>query len=214
MNTTRLMLLPSPASPNLTGDQLDGADAFSGDDTDEEESRQPMRLGATHRKSKRRKEGMQRIRRSCCQCQRLMVRDSTACPDCRHPRCTKCPLTVPRMENWTNDNPEDPTPRGPEVVPLEWKTARFRVRWTCHQCLQVFSEGESECPNCSHVRCLDCSREPHRRERSEPNQEANSLPQQEHLDVGTSSSQDPDLAGILGPIPSPHDSKEGDRPAE
>jgi hypothetical protein len=133
-----------------------------------------------------RKEPLQRIHRQCCKCQGSFVRDSKQCPQCSHLRCTKCPRIPPKLDKWPAGYPGDVIPAEPERPHRQWKKPRVRVRWTCHECRQLFMEGEYRCANCSHARCSDCEREPPKRERSQINDAVVQSVQEKLAAVGAS----------------------------
>lgn len=45
--------------------------------------------------------------------------------------------------------------------PLVRKKPMQRVRRTCHECETLFAPGVKSCVTCSHVRCVDCPRDPY-----------------------------------------------------
>jgi hypothetical protein len=144
-----------------------------------------------------RKEPLQRIHRTCCKCRHSFVRESKVCPQCPHVRCIRCPRLPPKLEKWPNGCPGDVISAELEARPREWKKARLRVRWTCHECRKLFMEGESRCVDCSHTRCTKCERKPPKRARALLRQDTvNSV--QEKPEVAGSPMKQPDAAG--GPV--------------
>jgi hypothetical protein len=140
------------------------------------------------------KEPLERVHRTCCRCQYSFVRDSRACPQCRHVRCIRCPRVPAKLNKWPDGYPGDVIPAEPERNPRQWKKPRIRVRWTCHQCRKLFMEGEYQCANCSHTRCTTCDREPPKRVRRQFSEQATTAVQEWLSAVGSSPKQ-PDVAG-------------------
>lgn len=139
-----------------------------------------------------RKEPLQRIHRTCCQCQSSFVRESKECPQCNHLRCTKCPREPAKRDKWPDGYPGDVIPPEPERTERQWRKQRVRVRWTCHECQKVFVAGQDQCANCSHTRCSDCERDPPPRERGEFSDEAVQSVREKLANVGlTTESSDP-----------------------
>jgi hypothetical protein len=124
-----------------------------------------------------------RIHRSCHRCNTTFGGNKT-CPSCQHTRCAKCPRyplkkpagkekatpaavvgTVGAIEIDTYYGLREkleltkPNPK-PGGQPLVKKKPMQRVRRTCHDCSTIFSPGAKICTNCSHIRCVDCPRDP------------------------------------------------------
>lgn len=132
------------------------------------------------------KKPRQRLRRNCCQCQKLFVSGNKTCPGCSHSRCTDCPrdpyvttvdilflafiyiydhvLTICRAK-------KDKYPYG---YPGDEFGARSTPRYRCHQCKTRYpadsAEG-TECTKCAHPRCADCPRLKPQRVEPEPDPE-------------------------------------------
>lgn len=129
-----------------------------------------------------------RIHRTCHKCGDYFGQ-TKECPNCKHVRCKECGRRPPkrseseraesrkrraalekeRAENppiiadWDQDG-KDEVLRRPSNKPggqdLVLKRIRQRVRRTCCQCSRMFNSGEKNCPECKHIRCTDCPREP------------------------------------------------------
>jgi len=117
-----------------------------------------------------RRDPIQRVRRNCHVCQTLFKGKATICEGCRHQRCKRCPREPPNLEKYPDGYPGD----APEMYPLAervLKQIRHRVRWTCHECQEVFMDGENVCRGCKHERCKLCTREPPKKVKKEPDPE-------------------------------------------
>ena len=197
--------LPSAARTNLIVSSAVGTGALSSDDAEDEAETPRSARKIVPKKPKRRKEvpltvpsrtgglelirkePLQRIHRYCCKCHSSFVRDSKACSQCSHLRCTKCPRVPPKLDKWPAGYPGDIIPAEQERPPRKWKKPRVRVRWTCHECRKLFMEREYQCANCSHARCEDCQREPPKRGRTHFSGEAVRSVQDRLATVGTTS---------------------------
>ncbi|KAJ5356348.1 hypothetical protein N7517_010957 [Penicillium concentricum] len=129
-----------------------------------------------------------RVRRTCHRCETTFGADKV-CVNCQHTRCTKCPRYPPTRKDGepTTRKPKVPDvyvyqPRlFPRTSHLKLSTTkeislkmpsptggadfvrrpvRQRVHRSCHLCASTFIPGSKECPNCSHVRCKICPRDP------------------------------------------------------
>ncbi|KAL1835797.1 hypothetical protein VTK73DRAFT_5408 [Phialemonium thermophilum] len=90
------------------------------------------------------KKPRQRVRRTCCQCQRLFVAHNKTCPGCQHVRCTDCPREPAKKDKYPFGYPGD-----------EWG-ARSIPHFECPQCQTIFQAkgGEgTDCPQCRHENC-------------------------------------------------------------
>jgi hypothetical protein len=84
----------------------------------------------------------QRIRRNCCQCQRMFTGTKT-CEGCQHTRCTDCPRDPPKKDKYPYGYPGD----APGV-----KTGHYQ----CASCKHIFSIPPTDAPacvKCSHAQC-------------------------------------------------------------
>ncbi|EFW14189.1 hypothetical protein D8B26_002443 [Coccidioides posadasii str. Silveira] len=117
-----------------------------------------------------RKPIMQRVRRTCHMCSTLFIGSATECQNCHHIRCKKCPRDPAKKHKYPDGYPGDAEPpyEPPERV---WRKPRRRVRWTCHSCSALFPSGEKICPQCEHGRCQDCTRDPPKKIKPEPDPE-------------------------------------------
>ncbi|CAK7211717.1 hypothetical protein SBRCBS47491_001210 [Sporothrix bragantina] len=100
------------------------------------------------------KKPRQRLRRNCCQCNKLFLSGNKTCPGCSHLRCTDCPRDPAKKDKY------------PYGYPGDEFGARSIPRYKCHQCKTKYpaetAEG-TECTKCAHPRCADCPRvKPHR----------------------------------------------------
>ncbi|GAB1319087.1 Zinc finger protein [Madurella fahalii] len=85
----------------------------------------------------------QRIRRTCCQCQRLFPGKTKTCEGCEHARCTDCPRDPAKKDKY------------PYGYPGDAPSTRIG-HYTCSECKHVFSSppsDEAACPSCSHPKC-------------------------------------------------------------
>ncbi|KAL1902002.1 hypothetical protein Sste5346_001708 [Sporothrix stenoceras] len=108
------------------------------------------------------KKPRQRLRRNCCQCNKLFVSGNKTCPGCSHLRCTDCPRDPAKKDKYPYGYPGD-----------EFGT-RSTPRYRCQQCKTRYpadsAEG-TECTKCAHPRCADCPRLKPQRVEPEPDPE-------------------------------------------
>ncbi|KAK4204888.1 hypothetical protein QBC40DRAFT_74451 [Triangularia verruculosa] len=100
----------------------------------------------------------QRIRRTCCQCEKLISSKTKSCDSCQHTRCTDCPRDPAKKDKYPFGYPGD----APGV-----KVGHY----TCLDCKHNFSEEPSDdkvCPKCS---CRKCERLTPRKVQPEPDPE-------------------------------------------
>ena len=106
-----------------------------------------------------RKRIMQRVRRTCHECNTLFQCDSKLCPNCNHQRCVDCPRDPPNKKHYPDGYPGD-APSSTSTSP---------VKYNCHKCNKTYPpvphpkspEGLAlggeieplECTRCSHQRC-------------------------------------------------------------
>lgn len=110
----------------------------------------------------------QRVRRTCHKCDALFIPPTaTACNQCRHIRCIKCPRYPAKLTKWPHGYPGDVDPdseaeleRALDQARRIWRKPRTRVRWECEECQSLFLEGSPQCPGCGHARCEKCVRKP------------------------------------------------------
>lgn len=102
----------------------------------------------------------QRVRRTCHKCSTTFAAHATECAKCQHIRCVDCPRDPPKLKKYPAGYPGD-APGSSDEKQVAWKEARLRVRWTCHICSKLYTEGEASCAACGHERCKDCTREPY-----------------------------------------------------
>ncbi|EPE10663.1 hypothetical protein F503_05758 [Ophiostoma piceae UAMH 11346] len=108
------------------------------------------------------KKPRQRLRRNCCQCDKLFVGGSKACSACSHARCTDCPRDPAKKDKY------------PYGYPGDVFGARSVPRYKCHQCKAKYPVAAPEgtaCTKCSHARCVDCPRLKPQRVDPEPDPE-------------------------------------------
>ena len=129
-----------------------------------------------------------RVRRSCHKCNATFGK-AKECPNCQHPRCTKCARHPPKrteeeikasrerraalikankenapiIPNYAFEEKEFVLrrPGKKDAQDLIYKKPRQRVRRTCHECQVLFISGNKQCSQCGHNRCTDCPREPY-----------------------------------------------------
>ena len=126
-----------------------------------------------------------RIHRTCHKCQTTFGANKI-CASCQHPRCSTCPR-YPAAKDKTEvgkgkDNAARKAPAEGVIEPDTFRSVREqyvltlpsrngrqalvrkkpmqRIRRTCHSCSTLFPVGVRICPNCQHVRCTDCPRDP------------------------------------------------------
>ncbi|KAK0745066.1 hypothetical protein B0T21DRAFT_280944 [Apiosordaria backusii] len=100
----------------------------------------------------------QRIRRTCCQCQKLISGGTKNCDSCQHTRCTDCPRDPAKKDKYPFGYPGDAP--GTKVG-----------HYKCLDCQHSFSEEPSDdkaCPKCS---CKKCERLTPRKVQPEPDPE-------------------------------------------
>ncbi|KAI9053170.1 hypothetical protein LZ554_003436 [Drepanopeziza brunnea f. sp. 'monogermtubi'] len=131
-----------------------------------------------------------RIHRTCHQCETTFGANKV-CSQCQHARCKSCPRYPPKKTDkgkWEKAQKKEnvtpsivvyiepdtywglreqilltkPSPR-PGAQPLVRKKPKQRVRRNCHECGTLFPGGCKICPNCDHLRCVDCPRDPAKR---------------------------------------------------
>lgn len=84
----------------------------------------------------------QRIRRTCCECQKLFT-GTKICEGCQHTRCTDCPRDPPKKDKY------------PYGYPGDALSARIG-HYQCASCKHIFSSpptDEPACAKCSHAQC-------------------------------------------------------------
>jgi len=114
-----------------------------------------------------RKKPMQRVRRTCHECQTLFAAGVKTCSNCDHVRCTDCPRDPAKKKKYPDGYPGD-----------AWSSDTSRpVKYSCHKCNKVFpavphpdspegialAQSDSEplvCVRCQHPRCSECPRAP------------------------------------------------------
>ncbi|RDL30371.1 uncharacterized protein BP5553_10249 [Venustampulla echinocandica] len=127
-----------------------------------------------------------RVHRSCHRCSTVFGGNRT-CTSCEHTRCTKCPRFPPKKPEGKGKEKQPkplsepvggievdhywnladgltmtltkPNPR-PGGQPLVRKKPVQRVRRTCCGCTTTYQANSKICTGCSHVRCVDCPRDP------------------------------------------------------
>jgi len=111
-----------------------------------------------------RKKPMQRVRRTCHECQSLFPAGNKICGLCSHVRCVDCPRDPAKKKRYPDGYPGDQQAANSPII-----------KYDCHQCLKPFpavpnpntSEGASipplDCTRCGHTRCSDCKRAPPRK---------------------------------------------------
>lgn len=91
----------------------------------------------------------QRVRRTCCQCQKFYKAGSKTCEECQHIRCTDCPRDPPKKDRFPYGYPGDEF--GAKAIP----------HYACHECKEPFppnATGDTECVECAHKKCPSCQR--------------------------------------------------------
>ncbi|KAK3323620.1 hypothetical protein B0T19DRAFT_210176 [Cercophora scortea] len=86
------------------------------------------------------KKPRQRVRRTCCGCNKLFSASNKTCESCEHVRCTDCPRDPPKKDKYPYGYPGDA---------LGVKSGHYQ----CLECKTVFPSTPSEdteCPKCSH----------------------------------------------------------------
>ncbi|KAI9772467.1 MAG: hypothetical protein M1840_000670 [Geoglossum simile] len=109
----------------------------------------------------------QRVHRKCHKCDVEFHRGEKLCVGCGHIRCKKCPRDPPKLKKYPDGYPGDVDPE-PERPARTFKKPRMRVKWSCHTCSSLFSEGNNICGSCKHERCKECTREPPKRVKKHP----------------------------------------------
>lgn len=100
----------------------------------------------------------QRVRRTCCQCEKLYLSNTKSCESCQHGRCTDCPREPAKKDKYPYGYPGD--------LPGK-KIGHYK----CHECDNIYSLPPSEdarCTKCNHRNCADCERVKPRRVEPEP----------------------------------------------
>jgi len=124
-----------------------------------------------------------RIHCTCHVC-KTTYRGNKICASCGHERCTECTRYPMKNVRGTKDTGVEylGSSQGPGMDAIEglkrkhkyvltlpsktggqdivMKKPMQRVRRTCHQCESIFIPGDKICSKCSHVRCVDCPRDP------------------------------------------------------
>ncbi|KAL4887602.1 hypothetical protein BJY04DRAFT_5165 [Aspergillus karnatakaensis] len=112
----------------------------------------------------------QRVRRTCHRCNTVFASHATECTSCKHIRCKKCPRDPPKLDKYPDGYPGDADP--PYEPPARtWKRPRQRVRYTCHQCSNIYRSGEKNCSNCGQAKCAETIRDPPKKQKPEPDPE-------------------------------------------
>jgi len=93
------------------------------------------------------KKPTQRVRRTCHQCQTLFTNGNKECSNCKHVRCTDCPRDPAKAKKYPYGYPND--------EPGTDESKNFKE---CHECQNVFRNGEAECTKCGHAKCDQCPR--------------------------------------------------------
>lgn len=120
-----------------------------------------------------------RIHRTCHVCNTTFG-GNKVCAQCQHVRCKTCPR-YPLKKTGKGKAKEAAVPGAIEAdtyfglqeilpltipnpksggQPLVKKVPHQRVRRNCHECNALFKNGSKICPDCQHVRCVDCPRDP------------------------------------------------------
>ncbi|KAL2172847.1 hypothetical protein VTG60DRAFT_25 [Thermothelomyces hinnuleus] len=84
----------------------------------------------------------QRIRRTCCECERLFT-GTKICEGCQHVRCTDCPRDPPKKDKYPYGYPGD-------------APSKRIAHYQCADCKHIFSSpptDEPACAKCSHTKC-------------------------------------------------------------
>ena len=122
-----------------------------------------------------------RIHRTCHRCNTAFG-GSKVCA-CGHTRCTTCPRSPPRKDKSVAKPAQEPDRS--DVIEVDdshhfYDTEKIvltipsrtggralvrrkpvqRVRRACHECDTTFQSGSKVCAQCTHLRCVDCPREP------------------------------------------------------
>ncbi|EFX03101.1 hypothetical protein CMQ_3030 [Grosmannia clavigera kw1407] len=108
------------------------------------------------------KKPRQRVRRNCCQCNKMFLAGNKKCPGCEHARCTDCPRDPAKKNKYPYGYPGDEF--GAKSIP----------RYRCQVCKTKFpaeTDNGSECAKCSHPKCADCPRLLPQRVEPEPDPE-------------------------------------------
>ncbi|KAK1762244.1 hypothetical protein QBC33DRAFT_461792, partial [Phialemonium atrogriseum] len=104
----------------------------------------------------------QRVRRTCCQCEKLFTAGNKTCGGCQHTRCTDCPRDPAKKDKY------------PYGYPGDELGAKTIARYGCHECKAPFPQGAAvgaDCSRCSHKRCDSCQRLKPRKVEPEPDPE-------------------------------------------
>ncbi|KAL4872589.1 hypothetical protein BDV12DRAFT_161817 [Aspergillus spectabilis] len=117
-----------------------------------------------------RKPVRQRVRRTCHRCTTVFAAHATECTSCKHIRCKICPRDPPKLDKYPDGYPGDADP--PYEPPARtWKRPRQRIRYTCHQCSNIYRSGEKNCSNCGQAKCAETIRDPPKKQKPEPDPE-------------------------------------------
>ncbi|KAK3391003.1 hypothetical protein B0H63DRAFT_129603 [Podospora didyma] len=106
------------------------------------------------------KKPRQRVRRTCCQCEKLFAGGHKACEACTHTRCTDCPREPSKKDRYPYGYPGDA---------LGTKSAHYE----CPSCKKIFQSvpaEEAECTYCSH-KSTSCKRQTPRKVDPDPDPE-------------------------------------------
>lgn len=127
------------------------------------------------------KKPRQRLRRNCCQCNKLFASGNKTCLGCGHIRCTDCPrdpyvalLSLCVLEQRTKRHNRAKKDKYPYGYPGDEFGARSIPRYKCHQCKTRFPADAAEgtaCAKCGHPRCPSCPRLKPQRVEPEPDPE-------------------------------------------
>lgn len=103
----------------------------------------------------------QRVRRNCCQCEKLYLSHSKTCDSCTHTRCTDCPREPSKKEKYPYGYPGDAP--GAKIG-----------HYKCHECDNIYSlppSDDAACTKCKHRNCASCERVTPRKVEPEPDPE-------------------------------------------
>ncbi|KAK3944769.1 hypothetical protein QBC46DRAFT_145840 [Diplogelasinospora grovesii] len=82
----------------------------------------------------------QRVRRTCCECERQFSGGNKSCDNCQHVRCTDCPRDPPKKDKYPYGYPGD-------------EPGKRSGYFECHECKNIFHavpSAEVDCPKCAH----------------------------------------------------------------
>ena len=77
----------------------------------------------------------------------------------------------PKLRKYSTGYPGD-TEEAYPLAQRQLHTIRLRVRWTCHECSDVFIDRARFCKACGHQKCENCSRDPPPKKKKQVNQVA------------------------------------------